>query len=143
MSHPSTPWKEVMSGLIGRRLAVFDDVGHGRAIDMADSRIHEALGWLLYHRLIWLDGKTPIARTIAEAKELWQREGGNRDAAASVTQMHQEFYDAEMRKAAAETAPIPPEIRQKMATDRAAAEAGLPAAATVRPRVHTHQPDLF
>jgi hypothetical protein len=82
----NNPWKYVMRELIGRKLAVFDDIANGRAIGN-DSKTEEALGWLLYHRLVWRDGEQLIAREIPEAKTLWEKEGGNRQAGTIVQQI--------------------------------------------------------
>jgi len=126
-------WMEILAGLRARRLAVLDDLARGVEINTADTKVQEALGWLVYHRFVWHDGRAYVARETAAARELWLKHGPAKDEAADVARSID--YAEEMRKAAAAAPEIPPEIRAKMDADRAAAQANRP--------VHPHQVQFF
>lgn len=77
-------WHEVLAGLRGERLRIYDEATRlGGWVD--PTRDHEeASRWLHYHRMIWLDEfdghwKT---RPMAEARRLWETSGPNTRAAA-------------------------------------------------------------
>lgn len=73
-------WHVIMDGLSGRRLAVYDDIQHGRKIAHEAPLIQNAMGWLAYHRFIHKDGDQLVARSISAAREIWLREGPAADA---------------------------------------------------------------
>jgi len=78
---PGSDWHEVMDGLTGRRLAVYDDLQHGKAVAEQAPVIENALGWLAYHRFIYrnAEGKL-VTRSIKDARAQWEAQGANRDA---------------------------------------------------------------
>lgn len=117
-------WMEIMALFRGRNLAVHASVAEGQAINTADLRAQEALGWLVYHRLLWHDGINYQARGTAEARALWAKDGPAKAEAAEVGRQTTEDRGQPKQQPRPETA-------------------GEPAAAPDRPRVHDHQPELF
>lgn len=125
----TSEWLEIMAGFRGLRMAVHADIDDGVQPVTNALRLQEALGWLVYHRLVWHDHSTGSgqaacyrARSPREAQALWASEGAAKAEAAEVA-----------RQRPAESAEL-----------RAESQAtGEPAAAAVRPRVHAHQPELF
>jgi len=73
-------WAEIISGLRGPRLALYDDVLHGRTVNLQAPLMQNLLGWLAYHRLVWQDEGRLKARLINRAREMFEREGPARDA---------------------------------------------------------------
>lgn len=108
-------WLTIMAGLRGRRLAVFDDLQRGVPLDAHDTRVQEALGWLVFHRFAWHDGRTYVARSTAEARELWQKQGTANTEAGAVLRHLQE----------------------------SATPAAAPTPEPERPAVHAHQAQFF
>jgi hypothetical protein len=108
-------WITVMEGLRGRRLAVLDDLERGEPVNVADPKVQEILGWLVYHRFIWHDGRGYVVRTTPQARDLYLEHGGASDSAMAVTYLQH----GNPAPAAA------PEINPN------------------RPAVHAHQAQLF
>lgn len=103
----------------GRRLAVYDDLARGGAVEWRDPNVQNALGWLAYHHLVWRNGEGRLqARAGDEAQALWQR-GAAKDAEQLVTAC---------LATPAECAPVEP-VRTAPEMER--------------PRVHTRQVEFF
>lgn len=66
-------WADVMAGLTGRRLAIYDDLLRGKTPGQEE---RGALDWLAVHRWIWRDGAGIWrARLVSQARELWEAHG--------------------------------------------------------------------
>jgi hypothetical protein len=99
----SAQWQEIMAGLRGRRLAVYDDILNRRLVERCAPEVQNILGWLAYNQFLARgeDG-TMRARTVAEARERWAAEGSARDAAAVAAAPRQQTTD---QRPQADTAP--------------------------------------
>lgn len=81
----STDWTEIMRQLTGRRLAVYDDVLQGRRLALGDLRVQDALGWLVFHRFVWMEEvDEPRARPTLAARDMFLRDGPAKDSAAKL-----------------------------------------------------------
>lgn len=130
----NTLWKHVMGGLVGRRLALYEEVAFGRKPDTRDLEIQDALGWCIYHRFIERDGERYNALPIAEAKARWENEGPASAAAADVGREPQPHSpdpesptrasaEAETSSAAAASHPAAAEISHDTGGERLSLEA--------------------
>lgn len=114
----NTPWAKIMEEFRGRRLAVHDDLLRGRTVAYGDVNVQNALGWLIYHRLVTLDNGSRRACDVPEAKRNWQEHGPATEAAQTF----------------AAQASAKGQVPSARATTATALE---------RPRVHDHQAKLF
>lgn len=108
-----TPWPEIMAGLTGLRLALWDESLHVGAIEVRNADEQAAVDWLYRHHLVFVHEMTGYyhAQAVAAAAARWEKTGPKDSA-------------TDYAKAARERHPPAP----------------LPAA---RPRVHAHQAELF
>lgn len=81
-----------MEGFRGLRLAVHCDLAQGNAnmVDLQNLKHQEALGWLVFHRFVWVEKQNHgefrredlMTRSPIEARKLWMEQGPAKDVAA-------------------------------------------------------------
>ena len=125
-------WTDIIAGLRGPRLALYDDVLHGRAINAQAPAVQNLLGWLAYHRLVWRDEGQLKARLPAQAREVFQRAGPARDAGRQINLPERGHTAGSETKGLVEGTP----------GDTVPAHPAQPATPQ-RPQVHDYQAELF
>lgn len=134
----NTPWVKIMAEFRGRRLAVHDDIARGRALDLADSNVQNALGWLAYHHLVWRNATGQLqARDASEAQHHW-RNGPAKNASEIFSAQVAERPNATTGDNSPSRASVGEAGQQLDSTASAGSNPAL-----CRPRVHDHQAQLF
>jgi hypothetical protein len=66
-------WEQVMAGLTGRRLAIYDALllGYLVSTEVQGVASAQALSWLMEHHFVRMVGDTLAARTVLQARELY------------------------------------------------------------------------
>lgn len=134
---PQQDWHEIVDGLRGRRLAVYDDLLNGKPVNVDAPEIQNALGWLGFNRFVYRDGDRLVTRPVLRARDLYITDGPARDSAGLCNQLPER------------DGPAAPINWVEGRSDKAApcpAPATAPATVTEKPKpraVHTHQTSLF
>lgn len=79
--NPTTPWCDILAGLRGRRLAIYDDMLRFGAhqLDWEARRVDdcEAVEWLAQHHFVWWDAADCFwrCRDARRAREMFEKQG--------------------------------------------------------------------
>ena len=134
-------WTEIQQGLRGTRLAIYDDLLHGRTVDVHAPAVQNVLGWLVFNRLVWQDEGQLKARLPARAREIYLRDGPARDAGQQINPpaLEKSHGATSLPERGATPAAASPGLEGDAPGDNGPAHP----APTARPRVHNYQAELF